>query len=89
MCHCQSRLKLLNRLQLIGLPSDDFIHDLGKFNFCCAPDKLRCQSLCGLGDFTTMSYKTLPLGSALTKTIELCGKRRDPEVCPIIESLAE
>jgi hypothetical protein len=58
-CATASRgASVLNRLQLIGLPFTDFIPNLRRFNFCCALNEPRWQSLSALADSTTVNNQT-------------------------------
>ena len=81
------RLRFIRRAQRLGFSLDD-IRALLKLS---GSDCQQVQKL-ALEKRNLVKGKLRQLRrieSALTKTIEQCSRRRDPEGCPIIETLAE
>lgn len=81
------RLRFIRRAQHLGFSLADIraLLELSSSD-CQQVQKLALENL----DSVKGKLRQLRrIQAALTKTIELCAKRKEPEVCPIIESLAE
>ena len=81
------RLHFIRRAQHLGFSLDDIRTLLHLSSSDCRQvQKLAAEKLKLVGGKLTQLRK---IESALSKTIQQCAKRRAPESCPIIETLAE